>query len=113
MVNGKVKIKNPTGLHLRPAGLFCGYALALHGYRPVILEQGDPASVRRKKVEMFWKNGVSVCLISCLSGFHHAVCHIVCILLLSAAAGCTDKHHENQERRNFPQPFHCYLLFAV
>lgn len=41
-----------------PAGLFCGYALALHGYRPVILEQGDPASVRRKKVEMFWKNGV-------------------------------------------------------
>ena len=23
MVNGTVRIKNPTGLHLRPAGLFC------------------------------------------------------------------------------------------
>lgn len=27
MVNGKVKIKNPTGLHLRPAGLFCKTAM--------------------------------------------------------------------------------------
>ena len=27
MVSGKVRIKNPTGLHLRPAGLFCKTAL--------------------------------------------------------------------------------------
>ena len=27
MVSGKVKIKNPTGLHLRPAGLFCKTAM--------------------------------------------------------------------------------------
>ena len=27
MVNGKVRIKNPTGLHLRPAGLFCKTAM--------------------------------------------------------------------------------------
>lgn len=27
MVNGTVKIKNPTGLHLRPAGLFCKIAM--------------------------------------------------------------------------------------
>lgn len=27
MVNGNVKIKNPTGLHLRPAGLFCKTAM--------------------------------------------------------------------------------------
>ena len=27
MVSGKVVIKNPTGLHLRPAGLFCKTAL--------------------------------------------------------------------------------------
>ena len=40
-----------------PAGLFCGYMLACRGYRPVILEQGDCASVRREKVEAFWKNG--------------------------------------------------------
>ena len=27
MVNGTVRIKNPTGLHLRPAGLFCKTAM--------------------------------------------------------------------------------------
>lgn len=27
MVSQKVKIKNPTGLHLRPAGLFCKTAM--------------------------------------------------------------------------------------
>ena len=27
MVNEKVRIKNPTGLHLRPAGLFCKTAM--------------------------------------------------------------------------------------
>ncbi|MDD2979716.1 MAG: HPr family phosphocarrier protein [Hespellia sp.] len=27
MVKQKVKIKNPTGLHLRPAGLFCKTAM--------------------------------------------------------------------------------------
>ena len=27
MVSGKVRIKNPTGLHLRPAGLFCRTAM--------------------------------------------------------------------------------------
>lgn len=27
MVRQKVKIKNPTGLHLRPAGLFCKTAM--------------------------------------------------------------------------------------
>lgn len=27
MVSGRVKIKNPTGLHLRPAGLFCKTAM--------------------------------------------------------------------------------------
>ena len=27
MVSQKVKIKNPTGLHLRPAGLFCKTAV--------------------------------------------------------------------------------------
>ena len=27
MVNGKVRIKNPTGLHLRPAGMLCKESL--------------------------------------------------------------------------------------
>lgn len=29
MVSDKVVIKNPTGLHLRPAGLFCKTAMAV------------------------------------------------------------------------------------
>ena len=41
-----------------PAGLFCGYMLAKHGYRPLILERGDEALVRKEKVDQFWKTGV-------------------------------------------------------
>ncbi len=41
-----------------PAGLFAGYMLAEAGYRPVILERGDEVSVRRRKVERFWQEGI-------------------------------------------------------
>ena len=41
-----------------PAGLFCAYMLARHGYRPLVLEQGDTAQERKQKVETFWKTGV-------------------------------------------------------
>lgn len=41
-----------------PAGLFCGYFLALYGYRPVLLERGKDVSQRRKDVEAFWKEGI-------------------------------------------------------
>ncbi|MDR2044837.1 MAG: NAD(P)-binding protein [Clostridium sp.] len=40
-----------------PAGLFCGYFLALHGYRPILLEQGEDVDARRRTVETFWKEG--------------------------------------------------------
>ncbi len=30
MVSQKVKIKNPTGLHLRPAGILCKVAMQYH-----------------------------------------------------------------------------------
>lgn len=40
-----------------PAGLFCGYFLALHGYRPILLERGKCVEERRKDVEEFWKGG--------------------------------------------------------
>lgn len=40
-----------------PAGLFCAWMLAKHGYRPVVLERGDAADVRRKKIEKFWQGG--------------------------------------------------------
>lgn len=40
-----------------PAGLFCGYFLALHGYRPILLERGKCVEERQRDVEEFWKTG--------------------------------------------------------
>lgn len=41
-----------------PAGLFCGYFLALHGYAPILLERGKCVEQRQKDVEEFWSTGV-------------------------------------------------------
>ncbi len=41
-----------------PAGLFCGYMLAMNGYKPLILERGADVDERTRKVEEFWKTGV-------------------------------------------------------
>ncbi len=40
-----------------PAGLLCGYQLAKHGYRPIILERGRCVESRQKDVESFWRDG--------------------------------------------------------
>ena len=40
-----------------PAGLFCGYFLALHGYRPILLERGKCVEERCRDVEEFWEKG--------------------------------------------------------
>ncbi len=41
-----------------PAGLFCAYILAKHGYKPILLERGEDVDSRHKKVQTFWENGV-------------------------------------------------------
>lgn len=41
-----------------PAGLFCGLMLAMHGYRPILLERGMDVEQRIKDVETFWKEGI-------------------------------------------------------
>ena len=41
-----------------PAGLFCGYFLALHGYRPILLERGMCVEDRQRDVEKFWETGI-------------------------------------------------------
>ena len=38
-----------------PAGIFCAYELALHGYRPIVLERGADTDERVKDVTAFWK----------------------------------------------------------
>lgn len=40
-----------------PAGLFCGYFLAMHGYRPILLERGRCVEQRQRDVEQFWETG--------------------------------------------------------
>lgn len=48
----------PVIIGTGPAGLFCGYYLALHGYRPILLERGRPVEERIQDVENFWRTGV-------------------------------------------------------
>lgn len=40
-----------------PAGLFCAYELAKHGFKPVLLERGENVDDRLKKVQAFWEHG--------------------------------------------------------
>ncbi len=40
-----------------PAGLFCAYMLAKHGYRPILFERGASVEERTVDVENFWKTG--------------------------------------------------------
>ena len=39
-----------------PAGLFCGYLLALNGYKPLLLERGEDVDKRTERVNAFWNN---------------------------------------------------------
>lgn len=41
-----------------PAGLFCAYLLAEHGYKPIIFERGASVEERAKDIEDFWKTGI-------------------------------------------------------
>jgi uncharacterized FAD-dependent dehydrogenase len=40
-----------------PAGIFCAYALAEHGYRPIVIERGCDVDKRTQDVEVFWQGG--------------------------------------------------------
>lgn len=52
---GEATQKHPTVIvGTGPAGLFCGYYLALHGYRPILLERGKDVEARQRDVEAFW-----------------------------------------------------------
>lgn len=50
--------ERPVIIGMGPAGLFCGYMLAIHGYKPIILERGCDVETRTKDVENFWNGGV-------------------------------------------------------
>lgn len=47
----------PVIVGMGPAGLFCGYMLAKHGYQPIILERGKDVDARIEDVKRFWETG--------------------------------------------------------
>ena len=49
--------ERPVVVGAGPAGLFCAYLLAVRGYRPLILEQGERVEDREKRVEAFFRDG--------------------------------------------------------
>lgn len=48
----------PVIAGMGPAGLFCGYYLAVNGYKPLIIERGKPVEERMEDVQGFWETGV-------------------------------------------------------
>ena len=50
--------KRPIIIGLGPAGLFCAYFLAKHGYKPIVYERGKEISQRIKDVEKFWNESI-------------------------------------------------------
>ena len=56
---GTLKLeKPPVIVGSGPAGLFCAYYLALNGFCPIVLEQGEDVDQRSKSVETFWNHGI-------------------------------------------------------
>ena len=47
----------PVIVGMGPAGLFCGYILAKHGYKPILLERGKKVEERTRDVTVFWEGG--------------------------------------------------------
>ena len=49
--------KRPVIAGFGPAGMFAALVLAMAGLHPIVLERGEAAPERRKKVEAFWNGG--------------------------------------------------------
>ncbi len=54
----QVLAARPVVIGTGPAGLFAGLLLARLGYRPILLERGDPVEARVGAVARFWSTGV-------------------------------------------------------
>lgn len=49
--------ERPVIVGTGPAGLFCGYVLAMNGFRPILVERGEAVEDRIQSVEHFWNTG--------------------------------------------------------
>ncbi len=57
--SGNTKLSHrPVIIGCGPAGLFCAYLLAEHGFCPIIYERGASVEERVKDIERFWETGV-------------------------------------------------------
>lgn len=56
-IQKKQSADRPVIVGFGPAGMFAALVLAEAGLRPIVLERGEPAPERRKKVETFWNGG--------------------------------------------------------
>ena len=54
---GKEPECSPVVVGFGPAGMFAALILAMAGLRPIVLERGEDALTRQKKVEAFWQTG--------------------------------------------------------
>lgn len=52
-----VQAKRPVVVGFGPAGMFAGLILAMAGLKPIILERGEDAESRHKKVQRFFETG--------------------------------------------------------
>ncbi len=58
-IKGAQEMKHrPVIVGMGPAGLFCGYMLAKHGYAPILIERGKAVDERSADVERFWSTGI-------------------------------------------------------
>lgn len=54
----KPPLKRPLIIGFGPAGMFAALLLAQSGFKPIVLERGEPVNQRLKKVKNFWENSV-------------------------------------------------------
>lgn len=50
--------ERPVIVGTGPAGLFCGYMLAMNGFKPILFERGESVEERTKTVEAFFETGI-------------------------------------------------------
>ena len=57
-IQGTTKMQSrPIIIGSGPAGMFCAYLLAKHGYCPILFERGASVEEREKDIQTFWETG--------------------------------------------------------